>query len=89
MSLVNQAPKLGKIILSITISTFLWFTIWVLVSPFYADPCMTISHLIGLIQLDFQAFFPDRRWAITIPVTIGVLILATAMVYLGFILREI
>jgi hypothetical protein len=63
MSLVNQTPKFGKIILFVSGSFFLWFTIWMLVSPFYDDPCMLHYHRGKSILLlsRFPSIFPGPK----------------------------
>ena len=40
MSLTNSAPKMGRLVLFASVALFVWFTVWMLVSPFYDDPCM-------------------------------------------------
>ena len=88
MSLVNQTPELGRLILSLTCVFFVWFSVWVLVSPFYDDPCTFFPSFFCSNLLDFLAFFPDRKWAVQVPVTIGVIGLSLVLMFLGVTLRN-
>ena len=38
------------------------------------------------VTLDFLAFFPERKWAIQVPVTIGVILLTVVLVFVGQLL---
>lgn len=86
MSLVNHTPKTGRLLLSLMGLFFIWFSIWVLVTPFYNDPCMALE-LTSVPILDFLAFFPERRWAIQIPVTLGVVLITAVLVFVGRVLQ--
>ena len=52
MSLVNQTPKLGRLLLTGIGLFFVWFSIWVLVTPFYNDPCMSFNSFAALETLN-------------------------------------
>ncbi len=46
MSLVNSTPRAGRIMLTFMGLFFVWFSVWVLVTPFYNDPCVfTMRYL--------------------------------------------
>jgi hypothetical protein len=87
MSLVSQTPKLGRLLLTGIGIFFIWFSIWILVTPFYNDPCMLQLLALLSLKLDFLAFFPERRWAIQIPVTLGVVLITAVLVFVGRVLQ--
>lgn len=45
------------------------------------------SDLICLRHIDFLAFFPERKWAIQIPVTLGVVLITAVFVFVGRVLQ--
>ena len=87
MSLTNFTPKLGRLILSVGATFFAWFTVWMLVSPFYDDECM-FSSRVDKFLAGFQAVFPNREWGVKVPVTIGVITMTAMVIFFGVILRR-
>lgn len=86
---VNSTQVKGKmIVLSCTIF-LVYYSFWVLVTPFYQDPCMPELFTYNFVTfLGMKIVFLDRKWAITIPVTLGVVFLTLILVSTGIIYRR-
>lgn len=68
MGLVDQGSMFGLLIAAI--SLWLYYTLWIVVTPF-----LPRDHAV-------QAFFPDRFYAVAIPITGGIVVLiALAVAY--------
>ena len=72
----NWPRRVGILIIALSSLFLIYFTVWTLVLTFYEDA--VLSYL-----------FPNKKWAIIIPVWVGSAALLAAMCYGGRMLQKI
>ena len=71
-----EARFYGTIGLLVTFGFWIYYTIWIVVSPM-----IDREHAI-------QQYFPDRKWGIVIPIIVGIVFLAATLTFAGIALLE-
>ncbi|KAL2613503.1 hypothetical protein R1flu_025195 [Riccia fluitans] len=64
----------GFLLLAFSLSLFSYYTFWVVITPFVDS-----DHFIHL-------YFPDREFAVIIPVVAGVILLSFVSIFIGVVL---
>lgn len=64
----------GAGLLAFSVALFLYYTVWVLLTPFAPD-----DHVIN-------SFFPPRYYAVLLPALAGVTVVAVVLIFVGFVM---
>mmetsp|Transcript_9736 Transcript_9736/g.12797 ORF Transcript_9736/g.12797 Transcript_9736/m.12797 type:complete len:87 (+) Transcript_9736:150-410(+) len=76
--MVNKDNRIGIALFSFLVLTFVYYTLWVIILPF-----VETKHPI-------QAYFPPRKYAISVPLALMTLIFVTVFTFIGvMILRDV
>eukprot|EP01104_Vermistella_antarctica_P006840 TRINITY_DN17541_c0_g1_i1.p1 TRINITY_DN17541_c0_g1~~TRINITY_DN17541_c0_g1_i1.p1 ORF type:complete len:104 (+),score=5.98 TRINITY_DN17541_c0_g1_i1:176-487(+) len=67
----NNDRTLGYSLLFTSLSVYLYYAFWVLLTPFIDE-----DHFI-------QSYFPDRTWAILVPIAVVITLAAATSAFLG------
>ncbi|OQR81680.1 hypothetical protein THRCLA_23314, partial [Thraustotheca clavata] len=70
----SSDQTVGAIVLAISVPTFAYYTLWVLITPFVDK-----DHVV-------QSFFPDRHYAIAIPAILFVIFLTICSTFIGLVM---
>ncbi|KDO26995.1 hypothetical protein SPRG_07708 [Saprolegnia parasitica CBS 223.65] len=70
----SSDQTVGAILLAISVSTFAYYTLWVIITPFVDK-----DHVV-------QGFFPDRHYAIAIPAILLVIFLTICSTFIGLVM---